>query len=95
MINCQAILLILMTCVIKDDDKFYPKLFLEEALFLKCGNKMWWKNYVRKNIISEKKLSDITLKIKKKKALTYIKNNLIDSNKKMYFTVDLSIDIKT
>ena len=29
-----------MTCVIKDDDKFYPKLFLEEALFLKCGNKM-------------------------------------------------------
>ena len=93
MINCQAILLILMTCVIKDDDKFYPKLFLEEALFLKCGNKMWWKNYVRKNI-SEKKLSDITLKIKKK-ALTYIKNNFIDSNNKMYFTVDLSIDIKT
>ena len=26
---------ILMICVIKDDDKFYPQLFLEEALFLK------------------------------------------------------------
>ena len=26
---------ILMICVIKDGDKFYPQLFLEEALFLK------------------------------------------------------------
>ena len=25
-------IVILMTCVIKDDDKFYPQLFLEEAL---------------------------------------------------------------
>ena len=25
--------LILMTCVIKDGDKFYPQLFLEEALY--------------------------------------------------------------
>ena len=24
--------LILMTCVIKDDDKFHPQLFIEEAL---------------------------------------------------------------
>ena len=26
---------ILMTCVVKDDDKFYPQLLLEEILFLK------------------------------------------------------------
>ena len=26
---------ILMTCVIKDDGKFYPQIFLEEALFVK------------------------------------------------------------
>ena len=26
---------ILMTCVIKDDGKFYPEIFLEEALFVK------------------------------------------------------------
>ena len=26
---------VLITCVIKDDGKFYSKLFLEEALFLK------------------------------------------------------------
>ena len=26
--------LILMTCFIKDDDKFYPKLLLEEALLV-------------------------------------------------------------
>ena len=25
-------IVILMACVIKDDDKFYPQLFLEEAL---------------------------------------------------------------
>ena len=25
-------IMILITCVIKDDDKFYPQLFLEEAL---------------------------------------------------------------
>ena len=26
---------ILMTCIIEDDDKFYPQIFLEEALFVK------------------------------------------------------------
>ena len=26
---------ILMTCFIKDNDRFYPQLFLEEAIFLK------------------------------------------------------------
>ena len=37
--NCQMILLLkfllLMTFAIKDGDKFYPQLYLEEALFLK------------------------------------------------------------
>ena len=39
MMNCQMILLLkfllLMTFAIKDGDKFYPQLCLEEALFLK------------------------------------------------------------
>ena len=35
-----------MTCVIKDDDKFYLQLFLEETLFLK----------VIKKVILEKKI---------------------------------------
>ena len=36
---------ILMTCVIKDCDKCYPQLFLEEALFLlyKCNEKIMLK----------------------------------------------------
>ena len=29
-----------MTCVIKDDDKFYLQLFLEETLFLKVIKKL-------------------------------------------------------
>ena len=28
-------ILILMTCVIKDEDKYYPQIFLEETLYVK------------------------------------------------------------
>ena len=33
--NTLQNVVILMTCVIRDDGKFYPQLFLDEALFLK------------------------------------------------------------
>ena len=29
------LLVMLMTCVIKNDDKYYPQLYLEEALYMK------------------------------------------------------------
>ena len=29
------LLVMLMTCFIKDDDKYYPQLYLEEALYMK------------------------------------------------------------
>ena len=32
---------ILMTCVIKDDGKFYPQTFLEESLCVKKQNHFW------------------------------------------------------
>ena len=45
---------ILMTCVIKDGDKCYPQLFLEEALFLlyKCNEKIM----LKKNIGLQKRI---------------------------------------
>ena len=45
-----------------------------------------------KKLLSEEKLSDINFE-RLKKALTYIKNNLFDSDNNMYVTVDLLIDI--
>ena len=47
------IVLIVMICVLKDDGKFYPQLFLDEALFLNWtrmiyGSSYGWKNYAGK-----------------------------------------------
>ena len=53
---------------------------------------MWWKKYVNKFLVWEKKLNDINFE-KSKKGLLYIKNNLIDSNNNMYLTVDSLINI--
>ena len=53
---------------------------------------MWWKKYVKKFLVWEKKLNYINFE-KSKKGLLYIKNNLIDSNNNMYLTVDSLINI--
>ena len=52
-------------------------------------NKLWWNDYVKKILISEKGLGDINFE-RLRKALIYVKNNLIDfdSGNNMYLTVD-------
>ena len=50
------------------------------------------KNYVKKNIGFKKELSDINFG-RLKNALVYIKDNLIDSDNKMYSTVHSLIEI--
>ena len=47
---------------------------------------------LRKILVFEKELSDINFE-RLKKALIYIKDNLIDSDENMYLTVDSLIDI--
>ena len=78
---------VVMTSVIKGDGKFFAQLFLEEALYEnKHGSGMWWKNCVKKILVSEKELSGINFAILKY-GLVYIKNKLIDSDDNMYLTV--------
>ena len=41
-------IMVLMTCVVKDNGKFHPQLFLGEVLFIK--QKKWWYWQVMKNL---------------------------------------------
>lgn len=46
---------IFMTLVIKDDNKFYPELFLEERCVMnRNGNNVMKKKYVKKNELQKK-----------------------------------------
>ena len=53
---------------------------------------MWWKNRLRKILLSKKELSHTTFE-RLKETLIYIKNNLTDSDNNMYLTVDSLIDM--
>ena len=52
---------------------------------------MWWNNYVKKILVSEKKLSDTNFE--RLKWIGVHKNNLIDFDDNMYLTVDSLTDI--
>ena len=58
----------------------------------KHGDYMWWKVTLKKMLVSEKELSDVSFQ-RLTKALIYMKNKLIDSDKNMYLNVDSLIDI--
>ena len=82
----------LTTCAINDDGRFYPQLFLKKhCLLRKHCNNMWRKDYVKEILVSEKELSDINFE-RLKNVLAYVKSSLIDSDD-MYLTVDSLIGI--
>ena len=58
----------------------------------KHGDYMWWKVTLKKMLVSEKELSDVSFQ-RLTKVLIYMKNKLIDSDKNMYLNVDSLIDI--
>ena len=77
--------------VIKVDGKFYPHVFLEEALHSnKHGNSMSRKNYSKKMFVSKKWWSEINFK-RLEKALAY--KIITDADNNMHLTVELLIDI--
>ena len=63
---------ILMTCAIKDGDKHFIHNYFRRSIASYIYN--WWKNYVKKILVSIKELNDINFKILKKDHMSiYIK----------------------